>query len=240
MQENSHKKKVHEFFNSGSAYLTKNMTTELREQLISQMLGNVENKNIIDIGCGNGSVSIPFLGANNVTFLDFSINMLKEVKRKIPSELKESCDVFHGDVESFKPTEKFDIAIVLGLLAHVENLSRTVKIISELLKPGGVCIVQITDSKKNITQIINMLSSIKHLIRKPKYHYTVNNLNEKGIEHTFGENDLNLAQKKIYLSSFPGFKLIPEKLRKDLLLFLNGKEGLSKFGSEIILKFEKM
>jgi hypothetical protein len=108
------------------------------------------------------------------------------------------------------------------------------------LKPAGVCIVQITNSQKNIAKIINLLSRIKRLISKPKYHYTVNDLNEKGIVHAFGENDLKLVQKKIYLSSFPGFKLIPEKLRKDLVLFLNGKEVISKFGSEMVLKFEKI
>jgi len=240
MPENAHKKQVHAFFNSANAYLTGNMTTEFRKQLITQMLGQIENKKIIDIGCGNGSVSIPFLGTNNVTFLDFSINMLKEVEKKVPSEFKENYECFHGDVESFQPVIKFDIAIVLGLLAHVENLNRTVKKISELLKPAGVCIVQITNSQKNITKIINLLSRIKRLISKPNYQYTVNDLNEKGIVHAFGENDLKLIQKKVYLSSFPGFKLIPEKLRKDFLLFLNGKEVISKFGSEMVLKFEKI
>lgn len=239
MQDNLHKKRVHEFFNSDNAYLTGNMITELRKQLIFQMLGKVKNKNIIDIGCGNGSVSIPFLSTNNLTFLDFSINMLKEVGKKVPSELKENYEIFHGDIESFQPAIKFDIVLVLGLLAHVENLNAAIKKISEMLKPEGICIVQITDGRTNIAKVSKMFSIIKGFVRKKNIKYKINKLNSDDIMSSFRQNDLHLIEKVTYFSTIPGFRLIPVKFRKDFLFYLNKKEMISKIGSEIIFKFIK-
>lgn len=64
---------------------------------------------------------------------DYSEAILEKAKQKFPT-----LRLFHGDVLKFRPSQKFDLAIVIGGLHHVPDHSAgAIKTIYDALNPGG-------------------------------------------------------------------------------------------------------
>ena len=72
------------FFNNPDNYLTNNTGISLRKIILKNILGDIKKKSILDIGCGDGTLSKNYLGNNIITFLDFSENMINVAKKTIP------------------------------------------------------------------------------------------------------------------------------------------------------------
>src|SRR5664280_868863 len=55
-------------------------------------------ENVLDIGCGDGSLSLPFLSSDcRVTFLDLSNAMLEIVAKKVPDSLRHQASFLKGE-----------------------------------------------------------------------------------------------------------------------------------------------
>ena len=104
-----------------------------------QQLGNVADKAILDIGCGEGGYSreLTKRGAT-VTAVDcaehaikYCISKAEEEKLKITYHLRNSCDLY--DIAD----NTFDIVLSSMMLMDCEDFEGTVKEIARVLKPGG-------------------------------------------------------------------------------------------------------
>ena len=230
---------VRDYFNNDENYIKSNAMTMLRKLIVYDLTGTIKEKNIIDIGCGNGIISIPFLELNHVTFLDLSVNMLGEVKKVIPKNLIHKAEFINEDINYFKSIKKFDIVLLVGVLAHVQDVERCISKVSELLIENGTCIVQITNSNKIMARLLRLYSTLKNSIIKSKMMYNVNVLKEDFIESSFNKYGFSLLEKKYYLPTFPGFKLLSRNTRIGFLSVCYKTRWISRFGSEIIFKFNK-
>ena len=68
-------------FANPSPYLTGNYYISLRARIVKQLLGEISNCRILDLGCGDGTISLQFLAANNhITLVDSSDGMLERAK----------------------------------------------------------------------------------------------------------------------------------------------------------------
>jgi 2-polyprenyl-3-methyl-5-hydroxy-6-metoxy-1,4-benzoquinol methylase len=235
----SKKQIVCDYFDNCSSYLSVNAITELRKDIVYQFLGDIKDKRIIDIGCGNGSISLPYLGLNHVTFLDVSKNMLEKLKKQIPEHLEKRSEIVHGGIDEFEPTDSYDIVLLMGVLAHIDDVDGCLKKVSSYLNRDGICIAQITDSQKLMTKIVKIYHRIRDTIFKPKSCYQVNKLNESDSISAFARNGLYLTGRKKYLPLFPGFRLIPKKNRRKFLFFCNSHKIISDAGSEVVFRFIK-
>ena len=83
----------------------------------------IQNKQIIDIGCGGGiyTKELALMGAKNVVGLDFS--------KEILHAAKENCNNFsnisfiHGDAHNIPyPNETFDIVISRAVIHHLQEI----------------------------------------------------------------------------------------------------------------------
>lgn len=232
--------KVRDFFNITENYYQDNSTTFLRKIITSELIGTVKQKNIIDIGCGNGAISIPFLKSNHVTFLDFSMNMLEEAKNNIPINLIHKAEFINYDITFYNTSKKFDMAFLIGVLSHVDNVEMCVSKISKLLNENGICIVQITDSNKYLAKLLNVYYKVrKHFLFEPKMDYEMNVLNKDLITQTFSKFGFILNDIKYHLPSLPGFRFLPQKTRITFLMLIYKNKWISYFGPELILKFRK-
>lgn len=110
-----------------------------------QQLGDVSDKTILDIGCGEGGYSraLAHKGAN-VTSIDcaidpinFAIKKAGEEGLKIKHFVRNSNDLY--DIED----STFEIVLCSMMLMDCEDLSGTVKEISRVLKPGGKLFVSV-------------------------------------------------------------------------------------------------
>jgi 2-polyprenyl-3-methyl-5-hydroxy-6-metoxy-1,4-benzoquinol methylase len=110
------------------------------------MLGEFHGLSVIDAGCGNGSVSMGFLLDNRVTFLDPSSHMLSETAKAIPPECASRAELIHAGLLDAALERRFDIIVCLGVLAYIEDTGSAIERLAGLLKPGGRCLLQITDA----------------------------------------------------------------------------------------------
>jgi len=102
------------------------------------LLGNLQGKNVVDMGCGPGEYTQWFLeqSVNRLTCTDISEDMVALVKRKFSSKVHAYCQ----NISQGLPLEKNDSAdvIVCPLVLHyIEDLTPVFESVCRVLKPGG-------------------------------------------------------------------------------------------------------
>ena len=210
---------VREFFEKTSNYLHKDYGVRYRQELVIKYLGPLFDKRIIDFGCGNGAISMPFVESNKVTFVDFSSNMLKLVEQSIPDNSKNNCKILQRDIFDVPKDPEYDIIILIGVLAHVKkSLPETLAFFKGFLSKNGRLIVQFSDGTKWITKI-------SLLVRRGKYR--VNKLSSSIFENNLIENHLQVAFKHNYATAIPGMGIFSNRF---LLRYVRFISSLKVFG----------
>ena len=78
------KQRVVDFFSHVDKYVSNNPIIELRKRIFKEIIGDIKDSKILDVGCGDGSITMDFLKKNEVTFLDITKEMLDLTRDKIP------------------------------------------------------------------------------------------------------------------------------------------------------------
>src|SRR5713101_2841916 len=140
MGPKSDRARVREFFDTGE-YVTANPNIAVRSLLVRRMLGGVDACSILDVGCGDGSLSLQFLpAARHITLLDLSPAMLERARRGTPEQYRERVAYVNSDVLDFKPKQLYEIVLCVGVLAHVPFIQDVIRRLSEALAHEGRCI----------------------------------------------------------------------------------------------------
>jgi len=108
-----------------------------RIQTISNLVGNVRGKNILDVGCGKGRFS-KWLIANGalVTGIELSNNLLKEAQNISGGTFLEGSAT-HLNFED----ETFDCVICIEVLEHIPDTQKAVSEMCRVLKKGGKILI---------------------------------------------------------------------------------------------------
>lgn len=112
-----------------------------RVHRISELLGDLNGLNVLDVGCGPGFMIGFILEKKGKYFgLDMSQNMLHEAKTRHESETPFYLSA--GDMEKlpFQSTY-FDLSLCLGSLEYVEDLERAVAEISRVMREDSIIIM---------------------------------------------------------------------------------------------------
>jgi ubiquinone/menaquinone biosynthesis C-methylase UbiE len=137
-------------------YLTRHAyNIRLRAEIAQAFLKGSQPSSIIDIGCGNGSVSIPFLApGGELTFFDRSETMLGVARSRVPREFVSQVKTIQGDFMT-APLEagKYDLVVCLGVLPYVEDGDAFISKLSSLIKPGGGLITDCTNHDHILTRL---------------------------------------------------------------------------------------
>ncbi len=107
---------------------------------VRHLFGNLEGKNVLDLGCGAGEAGIYFaLHGATVTGLDVSSEMCECTMRLARSEGVESrlTTVCAPAEQTGLPSASFDFVYGNGVLHHVD-VDSAVREVQRLLKPGGM------------------------------------------------------------------------------------------------------
>lgn len=146
--------------------------------IMKSMLPDLKGKKILDLGCGNGSMSKYFVnnGAKYVLALDISKNMIEEAKEKNSDE-KITFDVL-GMEEISSIKEKFDIVFSSLAFHYIEDFNKLTNDINELLNENGMLLF----SQEHPTALAPVLDKgMKNRIElNNKRYYLLNNYNENG------------------------------------------------------------
>lgn len=135
---------------------------------ITQRLGNLKGKKLLDVGCGLGEASVYFaLQGATVTSTDLSPGML-DVTKRLGKKYGVDINTHQSAAESFnfKNNETFDVIYVGNLFHHVD-IEPTVARIKQHLKPGGV---MVSWDPVAYNPIINVYRAIATETRTPDEH----------------------------------------------------------------------
>jgi 2-polyprenyl-3-methyl-5-hydroxy-6-metoxy-1,4-benzoquinol methylase len=121
---------------------------KLRAEAVQELTDTLAFERVLDIGCGDGSISLPLLPrCDRLTLLDLSTSMLDLARRRLPSERLQDIDLITGDfVDATFAPESFDLIFCIGVLAHVDSPSAVIARVARLAKPGAWIILEFTDS----------------------------------------------------------------------------------------------
>ena len=128
-----------EFVRSGKNYYSE----YLNGPALKQMVGDVEGKKILDIGCGEGYFSRFFAKAGaEVTAIDISEGLIKaavEEEERNPLGVK----YFAADAANLNmlESESFDLTFCYMALMDIRNYEGAISEASRVLKTGGIFVV---------------------------------------------------------------------------------------------------
>ena len=142
----------------------------LRAEVVQEFLRGAEFGNILDIGCGDGSLSVPLLTArNHLTLVDMSKAMLEIASSRVPVEYSAQVKIVNEsfDQASLAPAS-YDLIIGVGVLAYLQDTRAFVERIALLLKPGGRVITECTDSSHLVNCLGRGFGRVRNLLRSSK------------------------------------------------------------------------
>ncbi|WOV88796.1 class I SAM-dependent methyltransferase [Sporosarcina oncorhynchi] len=124
-------------------------------ELIGLATGELNGKQILDVGCGTGLLSVKLArkGAN-VTAIDLSSDMLA-VAEKRARDLALPIRFIEQPMQEIQGEEKYDVAVIaidsLNYLQEREDVLETFKGIHSALKPGGKLLFDVHSTFKTDT-----------------------------------------------------------------------------------------
>lgn len=195
---------VKSFFDETHKYLHKDFGIRLRADIANDLLGKqIDNKRIIDLGCGNGNVSLQFLHrASALHFLDISDKMLELVKSKIPPDQQHKVAFYNGDLEELDIIDKYDVIIAYGLIMHVNSPEKSLRKMSELLAPKGLLLTQYTNFRHPISKINSALEG--------KNTYQLNKIDKSIFKSIINKMGLSVLTSFSYSLLLKGLGKLPD------------------------------
>ena len=212
----------------------------IRSNIVKKFLGDLTNVRILDIGCGDGSLSLQFLSdSNHLTLVDISDNMLTRVKDKIPERLAANIRLVNDSFEAIKDTEQFDVILCVGVIAHVPVVDALFAKIAAVLKPGGVLIIETTPNPYPIGKLLFPYYFLRSLVVGQAPKYNKNRLKVAELMIYAKAMSLQPSQTVRYSFPLPGMSHWPQSLKLRYTLFTLNNFLVSRFGSEHIFMFKK-
>jgi len=235
----NHNDYVRDYFNQTYLYLRNNPGLFIRAQVIGKLTKDIPHATILDIGCGDGSLSLQFLDvAEHITLLDFAPNMLELCRQKVPPDHANRVSFVQSDLNNFMPPDSYDFVLCVGVLAHVSSLQSTMRKISRLIKPGGHLLLQFTDQNQWIGRFFSTCGQFSRRL-KGLSHYELTPVWSEKLIKLAAENDLTLVKENCIWTTFPGIGKMPISTALYFLKFVNDRISLVKHASEKIWLMKK-
>lgn len=189
-----------------------------------QMLPELDNPKILDVGCGTGvpTMELARLSNGQVTGLDISQSLLDELIRKIEAASLSDrvktvkCSLFEMDF----PDESFDIIWAEGSIFVIE-FERGLKEWRRLLKPKGFLVVH--DEIDNLTKKLKQIPRCGYELLG---HFTVTE--DMWWREYYCPLEKRIQELRIKYNDDPAALAVFDKEQREVDMF---KRNLKRFGS---------
>jgi 2-polyprenyl-3-methyl-5-hydroxy-6-metoxy-1,4-benzoquinol methylase len=183
--------------------------------IVNKYLNNIENKRILDIGCGNGDFANLIHNNNEKTGVDFlQVNKVKENAFDSYFEF----NLNDGLPESIKKN-KYDTILLLDILEHLNNYHSILNNIGDLLNENGTIVVSLPNVA-NIYVRLNLLLG--------RFPYSERGILDKTHLHFFTLGSVKKILKlhglkisKFNVTPIPIMEILPDFLKNNLGRVLN-------------------
>lgn len=230
---------VRDFFDDTNRYLANNGNIRIRQMVVRELVGSIQNARILDLGCGDGSIALQFAdGSNAITLVDISSKMLEAARMHTPATFGATVEYINEEIAAYQSPLKYDLILCLGVLAHVESVEAVVRKIGELLKVDGKCILQITDRDCLLGKFSVAYCDIRNRISS-RYPKALNRTRFSEVFALASQCNMKCVVERRYATLLPGMGKLPVRWRSGLQLFSLRTGRLSKYFSETIVLFSK-
>jgi 2-polyprenyl-3-methyl-5-hydroxy-6-metoxy-1,4-benzoquinol methylase len=246
-KSNDRLSEVKRYFENTHLYLGKdgvNTALKLRMLIISKMMEKEPIESLLDVPCGNGLISIPFLkNIKELVMIDIAGEMIKLAKDNVPVEYLGKVSFIKNNVfdVDFK-NKTFDAIFAIGILAHVLAPNDFLEKVNSLIKPNGVLILQNTDADHFIIRTQKVLRGQKDLIQKNSYK--LNSISHKDLVKKVKSLGYRLECTYRYQFNIPFLSLFVQKEKQlSVIKCIFGMPFDNRFsflGSKCIYKFRKI
>ncbi len=244
-KQGTHAIRVAEFFDQTSVWLRESATISIRRaaagSLVRQLAGPRGCQRILDVGCGDGSISLQFAGeAQRLTLVDLSDKMLAIARDRTPPAFLNRVEYIHGDILDLALADTYDVILCFGVLAHVASVEQTMEVLAGLLNPSGLLLLQMTDAGHGSVLLYNFVNRLrKKLSTRKNLGYEINRTRFHEIAALAEKLGLRLESRRKYVDNFFLIgKLSPPKLHR-VFEFSYNSNLLQIIASENIIAFRK-
>lgn len=160
---------VRSAFADPEPYLNRGYRLRWRTDAVGRFIGAQRFERAIDLGCGDGSLSIPFLPQiNDLSLVDTSAGMLERAREKLTHEDLRRVRLIQGNADS-QGGQPADLVLCVGLLAHVDDPRQTLATVARLVRPGGHVILEHTDAEHPYGWALIRYSRARSRLRPERY-----------------------------------------------------------------------
>jgi ubiquinone/menaquinone biosynthesis C-methylase UbiE len=215
---------------------------KIRVETIKEFTRNLKPENILDIGCGDGSLSLPLLTeSNHITFLDRSKSMLDLVSSRIPGGWASRISLLNMDfMDAQFGEQKFDLIICVGVMAYIADRRSFVRKTASLLRSGGTMIIECSDGAHFYTKVNRLYEAIRVKLGGADFPTTA----RPASELTALLKEFAFEQHGVFRYSLPPYALrrfLTQGVSYHLIRFLFGAAGrnrAARWGNECLFHFK--
>jgi SAM-dependent methyltransferase len=201
---------VRHVFEDTSKYLKRrHVDVRFRTDTVAAYAAEILPHRILDIGCGDGSISLQLAGpGRRLTLMDISSSMVATATTNIPAGSVADVCVRREDfaVATFDQ-ELFDLILSLGVMAHVDSPDEFLNKARSLLRPGGSLVLEFTDAFHLVGKIGRVWGWARELFAPAKY--ATNKLSYEQVAKLLENNRFRIVSTFRYSRvPIPGFNAI--------------------------------
>jgi ubiquinone/menaquinone biosynthesis C-methylase UbiE len=240
---NANQDRIKQAFEKPQWYLTKTeYNIKVRVATVKEFVKDTAPRKILDIGCGDGSLSSHLLNENSrLTLIDRSKSMLEIAAARIPPELSSHVEILNQDFMAAQLAEKsYDLVICVGVLAYVEQLRLFLAKIASVLAPGGTVIMECSDGSHFIRRAYRAYSALRRNLGTGEFETVARSSAE--VVETFKELGFEPIGRFRYSQTLPVLrKILPQSLSYEAVRLIYGNathNRASWLGSECIYHFK--
>jgi predicted TPR repeat methyltransferase len=222
---------IRAFFET-DAYLTANPLIPIRARLVGELLSEVAKGRILDLGCGDGAISLPLLTrSDHLTLVDRSNTMLDRAKARTPYGAP--VEFVQADVLDYAPDGLYDAVLCVGVVAHVASVTGLVTRVAEAVSPGGLCIIQITDDAQPLGHFLNRYARVR------RAGWSRNEMTVTALVCLASQHHLDVVAVRRYGLALPGTGVLPYGWRLRLEEVAATSALISRLSAELIVCFRR-
>jgi 2-polyprenyl-3-methyl-5-hydroxy-6-metoxy-1,4-benzoquinol methylase len=225
--------KTADFFSKPENYLDKDYNVKVRKEIVAELLGKVVDKRILDIGCGDGGVSLHFASGNDLTLIDASPGMLDLARKNTPENVRDRVTHILSTMEDAPiQGENYNIIIAMGILAHLNSWKEGIGKLAKSIRKGGQVVIQISDSANPLVR--------SQLKPTGKRQHALNKIDFKSLVETCEQAGLKLQTEKHYGFTVRGMGVLPNKFLYRFTVATARFRLFRKIATEVIAVFQKV
>lgn len=128
-------------FHEGKTSLIEKVKQALDRRMFAKALRGLPGKElaVLDIGGGTGWLLDLVRASDQRVQFTQVVDMDPQAKRTAEAK---GHSFFKGTIEGFRPTQKFDLVLMINLIEHVKDPVAILQKVERLLKPGGMVLIK--------------------------------------------------------------------------------------------------